>query len=147
MPKKPTDNPGFDAFWALYPRCLDKPGTKRAYDRAIKRGHTHAEIMTGLREYRFADQPHLIPHSMTWLNGNRFVAEIIRVPPTVVIEQPKPSRASWRDDFERTQYPPRSVQYWASTPGGSTVLRSLTIDGTATGPDLFHQTDNQARGK
>lgn len=101
MPKKPTDNPEFDAFWSLYPRCLDKPGTKRAYDRAIKRGHTHAEIMTGLREYRFADQPHLIPHSMTWLNGSRFVAEIIRVPPTVVIEQPKPSRASWRDEYER----------------------------------------------
>lgn len=142
MPKKPTDNPEFDAFWSLYPRCLDKPGTKRAYERAIKRGHTHAEIMTGLREYRFSDQPHLIPHSMTWLNGSRFVAEIIRVPPTVVIEQPKPSRASWRNEYDRSD----AIRlHWTNRPGPWAPI----IEGTATnaGPDLFHQTDNQARGK
>lgn len=134
MAKKPTDNPEFDAFWSLYPRCIDKQGTIRAYKAAIKRGYTHEQIMNGLREYRFGPEPLFIPHSTTWLNRDRFVAEIIRVPPTVVVQQPKPSRASWRNAAMAVMPDVRSLQ--------------KIIDGVAEpGPDLFHQTDNRARGK
>jgi hypothetical protein len=97
MGKQPTDSREFDEFWRYYPRCIDKRGTRVAYERALKRGHTHADIMAGLWAYPFSRNREYIPHSTTWLNQERYLGYKECAPQTVIVPQ---TRSGWMDKYD-----------------------------------------------
>lgn len=64
----------FDRFWRLYPRKIDKPGSKRKFKKALKTA-TAMEISFGLKRWlAHWDEvdPQFIPHPATWLNQQRW---------------------------------------------------------------------------
>ena len=79
------DDPAFTAFYAVYPRHDAPADAWKSWQRATKEA-TAAEIMGGLRRYRFDERPQFIPMPSTWLNQQRWMAEPTVVPP------PPPSR-------------------------------------------------------
>lgn len=69
-PKVP---PGFDEFWATYPRKTAKPAALKAYRAAMKRKVPHETIMMGLQFFIASEpDPQYTPHPSTWLNQDRF---------------------------------------------------------------------------
>ena len=86
----------FPSFWLRYPAKVGRGAAERAYDKAIKAGATHAELMAGLATY-IANKP---PdrewcHASTWLNQQRWLDEWPSTP-----SQPR-SRHERRDDSDR----------------------------------------------
>ena len=67
--------PGFDAWWALYPRKDDKGHARAAYAAALRKGATVEQLLDGLRAYQFDVRPKFRPLPATWLNGERWLAE------------------------------------------------------------------------
>ncbi len=72
--------PGFDAFWALYPRRENKAKAAQAFARIRPDEATLAAILAGLRRQIASDQwrkdgGQFIPHATTWLNGRRWEDE------------------------------------------------------------------------
>lgn len=72
-----TPPPGFDEFWAVYPRPVGKPYAQKAFMRAVRTGASPAEIIAGAARFaaeRAAQEPHLAqrerftPYPATWLN-------------------------------------------------------------------------------
>jgi hypothetical protein len=69
---EPSADDLFDLFWASYPRKVDKPGSKRAFAKALKSA-TVPEISDGLRAWKAHwTDPEFIPHPKTWLNQQRW---------------------------------------------------------------------------
>lgn len=125
--KVPTDDAQFDQFWSEYPRCVDKPGTKRAFARALTVASFDA-IMAGLRAYPFNRELHLQPHSCTWLNQSRWEGYVTHKPPTVAVRE---SRTSWRDRFEHIEIPFNSFpesRTAALNEGGPVIDGRLALD-------------------
>lgn len=72
----PDDDELFEMFWKSYPRKVDKPGSKRAFKRALKVA-TVSEIGAGLRAWKaYWTDPEFIPHPKTWLNQQRWNDEV-----------------------------------------------------------------------
>lgn len=69
----PTTDPGFDEFWATYPRREGKDQARKAWRKAVKRAKP-AEIIAGAARYR--DDPNRDPaytkHPGPWLNAGRW---------------------------------------------------------------------------
>ena len=68
----------FGEFWRLYPRKIGKLYAMKCYDRAIRNGASHEEIMEGLRAFKEHGLPsdaQFIPHPSTWLNQGRWMDE------------------------------------------------------------------------
>ena len=63
----------FGLFWNLYPKKVGKPAALKAYNAAIKKGHSHKQIMTGLESYN--PVPPYICNPTTWLNQERYFDE------------------------------------------------------------------------
>jgi len=71
--------PGFDEFWATYPRKTAKAAARRKWDQVVK---TTDQGMIVAAAARFAElweqrlaagkEPKFIPHPATWLNGGRW---------------------------------------------------------------------------
>jgi hypothetical protein len=78
-PKTPDEDPEFDAFWAAYPRKIDRKDALKAWGRAIKRAKPPT-IMAGLAAYSFSEEEKFRPHPATWLNNDRWVVEDVPVP-------------------------------------------------------------------
>lgn len=74
---KEPESVDFEEFWRAYPDregADPKKPARLAYDRAIKRGATHALLLAAARAYR-AQNPHktrFIPRVTTWLNDDRW---------------------------------------------------------------------------
>lgn len=72
--------PGFDAFWATYPRKVAKSEAAKAYARLRPDAATQAVLLAALAkqaespEWR-KDSGRFIPHPATWLNGRRWEDE------------------------------------------------------------------------
>lgn len=77
---KPTgDHPGFDEFWAKYPRKEGKKNAKAAWNKLRPTGELLIKVMGGLARWVKSDQwagQGVIPHASTWLNGWRWEDEI-----------------------------------------------------------------------
>jgi hypothetical protein len=101
MTKVKTDDPRFDAFWNAYPRCIDKAGTRRAFNKALTVA-SFEEIMDGLAAYPFNREFHLQPHSCTWLNQCRWQGYKVSQPHTTIVHL---SHSSWRDKYDRQEVP------------------------------------------
>lgn len=101
--KVATDDAGFDEFWDEYPRCLDKSGTKRAYNRA-RLNASHDAIMAGLRAYPFSGELLFQPHSCTWLNQHRWEGYVTHQPAAVAVQR-APAKSSWTKRYEHTEVP------------------------------------------
>ena len=74
-------SPEFMEFYLSYPRRVARGGALRAYNAAINKGATHAEIMEGLLRYRFSVDMHFIPYPATWLNQERWLDEQEHIAP------------------------------------------------------------------
>jgi hypothetical protein len=122
--KKRTDDPGFDLFWERYPRCIDKEGTRKAFDRA-RTVATLEQILVGLALYPFNRETHLQPHATTWLNQRRWEGYKIVAAPTV--QAAPETRTSWRAKYE----PPAPYMHRIPTAelfGGPTIEGRLADD-------------------
>ena len=65
---------GFEEFWKVYPRRVEKQAAIRMYNRAIKKT-TPATILTVARRYaneRAGKEMSFIKHPATWLNSERW---------------------------------------------------------------------------
>lgn len=76
--------PGFDAFWALYPRRENKAKAAQAFARIRPDEPLLAAILAGLRKQIASEQwrrdgGQFIPHPTTWLNGRRWEDEAVAV--------------------------------------------------------------------
>jgi len=69
-----VDDPEFAAFWAAYPRRIDKGHARYAFKTARKKA-SFEDIMRGLAAYRFDPRPEYRPHPRTWLVGERWIIE------------------------------------------------------------------------
>ena len=85
--RQPQDTDAFYEFWCEYPRPEGKAAARRAYARAVRRA-TPAEILEGLRRYRFSPDIQFQPHPTTWLNQDRFIVEEPSAPCTVALLAP-----------------------------------------------------------
>jgi uncharacterized protein YdaU (DUF1376 family) len=65
---------GFDLFWAAYPRHVAKLKAVKAYKAAIEIA-APAEIIAGVRAFKFSRDPDYQPHPATWLNQRRWQDE------------------------------------------------------------------------
>lgn len=62
----------FDAFWAAYPRRIDKKRARAAYAAARKRAPA-AVILAGAKRLRGEGrEQQFTPHPTTWLRGDRW---------------------------------------------------------------------------
>lgn len=69
--------PGFDAFWAAYPRKTAKPAAAKAYARLRPDDALQALILSAVARQSLSPQwtkdgGEFIPHPATWLNGRRW---------------------------------------------------------------------------
>jgi len=63
---------GFPAFWAAYPRKVDKRIAERAYRAALKRGVKPDELLAGARRYaeeKRGTEARFVKHASSWLNA------------------------------------------------------------------------------
>jgi hypothetical protein len=77
--KKLPDAPGFEAFWAAYPRKVAKHAARQAYVRAL-RAASAVVISAGLQRQRWPDKNY-VPHPATWLNQRRWTDDPAEVSP------------------------------------------------------------------
>lgn len=71
---------GFDEFWALYPRKVEKQASKRAWKKLSRDDRQTALGILTLHVGAWRDakkDPKYIPHPSTWLNGRRWEDEDI----------------------------------------------------------------------
>jgi len=66
------DPPGFDEFYARYPRKVARRDAARAYAAAIKRGASAGDIMLGLQRHEFSPETKYRPYPATWLNREQW---------------------------------------------------------------------------
>jgi hypothetical protein len=74
--KQKTSSPGFDDFWDLYPKKVDKQKALKAFQQIAKqKTATVEEVISGLRkqlpDFESRD-PKYVPHPTTWLNAARW---------------------------------------------------------------------------
>lgn len=78
-PSKPRDDdPGFLAFWSVYPRHIAKQNARKAWRTAIRGGAVPGEIIAGAEHYRDdykrkSKGIEFTAHPATWLNGQRWL--------------------------------------------------------------------------
>ncbi len=71
-----TALPGWDLFWAAYPRRVAKPAAVKAYTAALRKGVAPAVIMATLKAHRFSDKVQYIPYPASWLNQAHWEDEL-----------------------------------------------------------------------
>lgn len=68
-PKAKAEPPGFDAFWASYPRKVAKGAARKAWVTALRK--SDAATITAAAG-RVEDRGEFTPHPATWLNAERW---------------------------------------------------------------------------
>ena len=69
--------PGFDAFWAAYPRKVAKEAAAKAFARTRPDEATLTMMLSAIRRQAASpawqkDRGEFVPHAATWLNGRRW---------------------------------------------------------------------------
>ena len=79
----------FENFWKLYPKKIEKKKSQVIYEKAIKSGATHQEILEGLNNYLTsrAVKTGYIANATTWLNGERWKDEPDKSPEQIKEEK------------------------------------------------------------
>lgn len=65
----------FDAFWALYPRKVDKANAEKAFGKKVNTQAIYDKAIAGIKAQRdelLTRPPDKIPHPTTWINGERW---------------------------------------------------------------------------
>lgn len=86
--KPRTLPPGFDAFWANYPRRVGRIAAEKAYAKALTMGATPellAEMATIYTRASSTSEPQFVKHPATWLNAGCWEDE-----PTRPLSPPSP---------------------------------------------------------
>lgn len=71
-PKPSVSEIEFEEFYRVYPRHVGKAEARRAYEKAIRSGAKHPDILKAARRYASATagkDPQYIKHPATWLNA------------------------------------------------------------------------------
>lgn len=71
----PRVTPDFDAFWAVYPKRVDKGHARTAWKAALKRGAKPDAVIAAAAEFaesKVGSDKQFIPYPATWLNGERY---------------------------------------------------------------------------
>jgi hypothetical protein len=76
---------GFADFWLAYPRKVGKGAAERAFNAAVAKGASVADIAAGLNRQRWPADRQFIPHPTTWLNQTRWQDD-----PAAAAPPPKP---------------------------------------------------------
>ena len=71
----------FDKFWDAYPRHVNKPAARKAFDKLNPDDETMNQILNAIRTQKMTAQwqennGQYIPHPSTWLNGHRWEDEV-----------------------------------------------------------------------
>lgn len=80
-PIVPPEDPAFDAFWAAYPRHVDKQKARRAWAKLKPDGPLVEVILRAVKAQAACEQwtrdgGAYIPYPATWLNGRRWEDEL-----------------------------------------------------------------------
>ena len=92
--KRAASSPDFADFWQAYPRKVGKGAAEKAFNAALAKGATVADIAGGLNRQRWPADPRFIPHPATWLNQARWQDDPAAAAPT---PQPadQPGKLDW----------------------------------------------------
>jgi hypothetical protein len=93
--EKPADE-GFNAFWAAYPRKVDKHQARINWDKLMKEpGLKIEDILMGLRSQLpvLALNGPFVPHPATWLRHRRWLDVVEHIAPAPATESEKLLRA------------------------------------------------------
>jgi hypothetical protein len=79
--KKRTSSPGFDQFWAAYPRKVSKAAAEKAWAKIAPDAAQLAVILAAVEAHKASekwrkDAGEFIPYPATWLNGRRWEDEV-----------------------------------------------------------------------
>ena len=90
----------FSTFWTTYPRRIGKRHALKAYNAAIKRGISVADILRGavtVAEQVKAGRQELayVKHPSTWLNGDCWEDEVLDPEPGY--QSPQGPRRTWAE--------------------------------------------------
>ena len=73
---RPSQLPeGFTAFWAAYPRRVNKGAAFKSWI-SNNCEPISSEIVKAVKSAKWADEKQYIPHASTWLNGWRWTDEL-----------------------------------------------------------------------
>lgn len=105
----------FNEFWQLYPRKVSKKTAARSYEKALKAGHKHEDILAGLQAQLaaglFNQETKYQPHAATWLNGERWADEV----EAVAAVSSSGGSASWAElAVAARAHEPQPPQEWKS---------------------------------
>ena len=94
--------PGFDEFWAAYPRKAAKQVARSAWDRIAPDDALRREILDALGKQKLCDQwiresGRFIPYPATWLNGGRWEDETVTPPVTPPVRRVSAQEYTQRD--------------------------------------------------
>jgi hypothetical protein len=95
----------FADFYAAYPRKEARRSAEKAWAAAIKRGADPADILVGLRSFKFADERRFIPLPASWLNADRWADSNVRDlrpadPHAGMTRQIQTESGRWREVYE-----------------------------------------------
>ena len=84
--KQKEKEQAFARFWKAYPRKVNKPGAKRAFDKLPVDDGLLSVMLSAIDKQKASAQwqengGQYIPHPATWLNGRRWEDEIQRIAP------------------------------------------------------------------
>lgn len=74
------ESPGFEAFWALWPKRVARKDAAKAWDQTVKDRPPQAELLAAVRAWvvywEDRGDPSFVPHAATWLRGHRWGDEV-----------------------------------------------------------------------
>lgn len=94
-----ADGPGFDEFYAVFPRKVGKGAARKAWAAAMKRGVDPNHILAAAQRYRDSPVrvPHYTKHPGPWLNDERYDDE----PDTLPLAPAGPPRPAHETNADR----------------------------------------------
>lgn len=87
--QRPPDPPGFEPFWALWPRGEGRKAAARAFPKAVKAVGSPDDLLALAQQWlreRDGMATSFVPHASTWLNGERWNDDR---PPSTAEEPPE----------------------------------------------------------
>lgn len=93
----------FPDWYGDYPKKIGRQDAEKAYNAALKQGHTHSAMMAGLRGFnaqisREKTDPKFIPYPASWIRAGRWLDETLPGSPLPLfeaIQRPQDQQAQW----------------------------------------------------
>lgn len=115
---------GFEAFWRVCPKKVDKAKAKRAYLKPLKAGVLPETLLKAMEAYGESvkgSEPRFVAHPSTWLNGERWNDEVPskgKVGAKTRIVKLVRQTENGLEEFEQAQIWDERDWSWTSVPDG-----------------------------